>query len=73
MSGDRHHRPELRALAREMAELGWSWSFTGSGHVRWEHPGVRHPVFTSSTPRCGMMKQERGKLMRAMKQAGLAQ
>ena len=38
-----------RELIELAAALGWSWSLTRSGHVRFDKPG-RRPVFTATTP-----------------------
>lgn len=65
-------RRELRELAAKMKELGWRTSHCGSGHVRWDHPQVPKPVFTASTPKRRDMIIERGKLMTAMRRAGIA-
>lgn len=64
------HRPELRQFAKQMEELGWSWSICRSNHLCWRHPLVERAVFTASTPRRRDMTIERAKLMNAMRLAG---
>jgi hypothetical protein len=70
MSVQRLPRRELRDLAAEAGELGWTWERTGSGHLKWSHPDVQRAVFTAGTPtnRSGIA-EERAKLRRALRLA----
>lgn len=62
-------RSDMTKLARQQARLGWTWSMTGSGHLRWVHPEVPGPVFTSATPRVHEGNKERQKMNTALKRA----
>jgi hypothetical protein len=69
VSAARLGRRDLRDLAAWAEPLGFRWRHTGSGHIRWDHPQVRRPVFTASTPRRSGMATERAKLRRALRLA----
>lgn len=56
----------VRELAQWAHQDGWAWHLCGSGHVRWDHPDVPHPVFTPCTPRVNCGFKERQKLRTAL-------
>ena len=60
---------DLRELADWAKASGWSWSYTGSMHLRWDHPQVPHPVFTGNTPRAPGNLKAKQKLRTALRRA----
>lgn len=60
---------DLRALAKWAGAQGWRWRHCGSGHLRWNHDDVPHPVFTAGSPRSNGTVEERAKLNRALRRA----
>lgn len=61
---------DLRDFCLWAKAEGWQYSVTGSGHFRWAHPEVPHPVFTPGTPRVkGFRGKEKAKLRTALRRA----
>lgn len=49
---------------------GWCYGRTAGGHIKFTHPLIRTPVFTSSTPRCTRgWKNARSDMRKLMKMA----
>lgn len=43
---------DLREIADQLVEQGWTISYTRSGHLRWLSPVTGQSVFSGSTPSC---------------------
>lgn len=69
MSTARLSNADLRALAAWAGELGWRWRHCGSGHLRWDHPEVKGPVFTAASARSNGTLREKQKMRTALKRA----
>jgi hypothetical protein len=68
MSRNNHTQKNRRDLREWAAEHGWLYrGMTGSGHLRFEHPEVRDPVFGCCTPRVSGNTIEKAKMQRALK------